>query len=87
MSSTEPPAAPPLPPPIQQEPAAAPANPDIQRFTRMLAVGVPLLAVEQKMRAEGYDPALLNSSNLPSPPQANESSTSEETDRSTSDQD
>jgi hypothetical protein len=41
--------------------AVAPPNPEILRFVKMLAFGVPLMAVEQKMRAEGYDPSLLNS--------------------------
>lgn len=43
-----------------QTAVAPPPNPEILRFTKMLAFGVPLMAVEQKMRAEGYDPALLN---------------------------
>lgn len=40
--------------------AATSSNPAIARFVKMLAVGVPLMAVEQKMRAEGYDPSLLS---------------------------
>lgn len=64
----------PIPPPLpaqkeQQAPdltvshqkaAESTSHPEIARFTKMLAVGVPQLAVEQKMRAEGYDPALLS---------------------------
>lgn len=38
----------------------APPNPEIARFVKMLQFGVPLRAVEQKMQAEGFDPALLN---------------------------
>ena len=38
----------------------APPDPEIVRFVKMLQVGVPLRAVEQKMRAEGFDPALLH---------------------------
>ena len=38
-----------------------PSNPEILRFVKMLAFGVPLMAVQQKMRAEGYDPSLLHS--------------------------
>ena len=38
----------------------APPNPEIARFVKMLQVGVPLKAVEQKMQAEGFDPALLD---------------------------
>lgn len=49
-------------PDIHQTAVAPTSNPEILRFVKMLAVGVPLMAVEQKMRAEGYDPALLNSS-------------------------
>ena len=38
-----------------------PSNPEILRFVKMLAFGVPLMAVQQKMRTEGYDPSLLHS--------------------------
>ena len=38
----------------------APLDPEIARFVKMLQVGVPLKAVEQKMQAEGFDPALLD---------------------------
>lgn len=47
---------------VRQTAVAPPPNPEILRFTKMLAFGVPLMAVEQKMRAEGYDPAMLNDS-------------------------
>lgn len=49
-------------PNTQQEAVdSSPSNPEILRFVKMLAFGVPLMAVQQKMRAEGYDPALLHS--------------------------
>ena len=66
---------------VHQTAAAPPSNPEILRFVKMLAVGVPLMAVEQKMRAEGYDPALLNSSKVPAtsvPSRADHSSDEEE---------
>ena len=55
-------------------------NPLVDRFTKMLHVGVPLMAVEQKMRAEGLDPALLRQ---PPPAAASRASS----DRSLSDTD
>lgn len=79
-------------PPIHQEAAAVAAPslpPEIQRFAKMLAVGVPLMAVEQKMRAEGYDPSILSS--VPGSNRAiqqrRESSSSEDTDGSSSSHD
>ena len=42
-------------------------DPEINRFLKMLQFGVPLPAVQQKMRAEGHDPALLNRKNPPNP--------------------
>ncbi|EFX75800.1 hypothetical protein DAPPUDRAFT_306616 [Daphnia pulex] len=63
--------------------AVAPPNPEILRFVKMLAFGVPLMAVEQKMRAEGYDPSLLNSGKVdvtkaPAPRSTHSSSDDEE---------
>ena len=50
---------------VEEEAPPTPCTdlPDITRFVKMLQVGVPQRAVEQKMRSEGYDPILLNSKN------------------------
>lgn len=71
---------------VNQTALASPLNPEILRFTKMLAVGVPLMAVELKMRAEGYDPALL-SNNVPTakPQQVDQSSSEEPLEESDSD--
>ena len=42
-----------------QTTAKEPANPEIERFAKMLRVGVPLPAVRMKMISEGVDPDLL----------------------------
>lgn len=47
-------------PAVHQVEEESPPNPEIMRFVKMLHVGVPRMAVELKMRAEGFDPALLN---------------------------
>ncbi|XP_057381243.1 WASH complex subunit 3-like [Daphnia carinata] len=68
---------------VHQTAVVPPSNPEILRFVKMLAVGVPLMAVEQKMRAEGYDPSLLNSARtdaakVPAPARSNHSSSDNE---------
>lgn len=69
---------------VHQTAVAPPSNPEILRFVKMLSFGVPLMAVEQKMRAEGYDPSLLNSGKVnvtnkaPAPGSNNSSSDDEE---------
>ncbi|KAK4014484.1 hypothetical protein OUZ56_027007 [Daphnia magna] len=84
----------PIPPPVSSavhenvsdvhQTAVAPSsNPEILRFVKMLSFGVPLMAVEQKMRAEGYDPSLLNSARTdaakaPAPARSNHSSSDNE---------
>lgn len=77
---------------VHQTAVAPSLDPEILRFTRMLAVGVPLMAVEQKMRAEGYDPSLLNSkvtaaTNRIPVPQVDHSSSDETLEESNSDED
>lgn len=74
---------------VHQTAVAAPPNPEILRFTKMLAFGVPLMAVEQKMRAEGYDPALLNDSKtvVTKVPPADHSSSDDALEESNSDED
>ena len=71
-----------------EEPVIIP--PEILRFSKMLQVGVPLMAVEQKMRSEGLDPALLRScqSNpVPSPIVKHVDTDDSESDTSLSNQD
>ncbi|KAI9552805.1 hypothetical protein GHT06_020685 [Daphnia sinensis] len=84
----------PIPPPVpsavheivsdaHQTAVAPPSNPEILRFVKMLSFGVPLMAVEQKMRSEGYDPSLLNSARtdatrVPAPARSNHSSSDNE---------
>ena len=68
---------------IHQTAVAPSSNPEILRFVKMLAFGVPLMAVEQKMLAEGYDPSLLNSTKVnvtkaPAPRSKSSSSDDEE---------
>lgn len=68
-------------PNTRQEAVETVSNPEILRFAKMLTFGVPLMAVEQKMRAEGYDPALLHSkgtSSAGSHQQRDESSSDEQ---------
>ncbi|CAN7995441.1 unnamed protein product [Ixodes hexagonus] len=55
------------------EPAAAPQNtvskdPRFSKYFKMLSVGIPLGAVQIKMRSEGVDPDILNNPNAPAPP-------------------
>lgn len=45
-----------------EESAPSITDPAMAKFFKMLQVGVPLAAVEQKMRAEGFDPSLLKGS-------------------------
>nr|CAD7262967.1 unnamed protein product [Timema shepardi] len=42
-------------------------DPQYSRFFRMVAVGVPLQAVKQKMHAEGLDPGILDDPDAPAP--------------------
>ncbi|CAG0898165.1 unnamed protein product [Cyprideis torosa] len=41
-------------------PPPAPVDPHLAKFFKMVAVGIPPPAVKQKMKAEGYDPDLLD---------------------------
>jgi len=44
-------------------PVAAPSNnPAVEKFKKMLKMGIPRTAVEQKMRMEGLEPSMLNGS-------------------------
>ncbi|XP_068203958.1 WASH complex subunit 3 [Palaemon carinicauda] len=47
--------------PVSKDPRFAP-------YFKMLAVGVPLPAVQMKMRSEGLDPSILDDPNAPAPP-------------------
>nr|CAD7590671.1 unnamed protein product [Timema genevievae] len=42
-------------------------DPQYSRFFRMVAVGVPLQAVKQKMQVEGLDPGILDDPDAPAP--------------------
>jgi hypothetical protein len=52
-----------LPPALQ--PASVSNNPAVAKFKKMLSVGIPRTAVEQKMRMEGLDPSMLNGAAAP----------------------
>lgn len=57
-TSTAPPSVEAAPAPQQEEPSRS--DPRLAKFQRMLSVGVPRGAVEQKMRAEGLEPSCLD---------------------------
>ena len=64
MSSAQPPP-PPLPPekkiPLNNFLSQSTADTDIQQFVKMLKVGVPAMAVKNRMDASGVDSSLLDS--------------------------
>ena len=65
----------PLPQPIELSPEPEPEanqapvskDPRYEKYFKMLAMGVPAVAVQNKMRMEGVDPSLLDRPNDPSP--------------------
>jgi len=52
-----------LPPALQ--PASVSNNPAVAKFKKMLSMGIPRTAVEQKMRMEGLDVSMLNGAAAP----------------------
>ena len=58
---------PPPPRPKPPEPAAASGDPALAKYENMLRMHLPQGAVEQKMRADGVDPALLFPDAAPAP--------------------
>ena len=46
--------------------STSPSGPDLSKYKRMLKMGLPRGAVEQKMRSDGLDPALLQEDNATS---------------------
>ncbi|KAM7299487.1 WASH complex subunit 3 [Ixodes scapularis] len=60
------------------EPSATPLNtvskdPRFSKYFKMLNVGIPLGAVQIKMRSEGVDPDILNNPDAPAPPRGDSS--------------
>lgn len=55
------------PEPVQENFVAVKDDPRYARFIKMMNVGVPVPAVEGKMRLEGLDPALLHTPDAPLP--------------------
>ena len=62
----EPPPPPPPPPPAPASAGVA----DVAKYKKMLKMGLPRGAVEQKMAADGLDAALLDAPDEPTPPPA-----------------
>ncbi|XP_066978521.1 WASH complex subunit 3 [Macrobrachium rosenbergii] len=70
--------------PQSLEPVACPVSKDprFASYFKMLAVGVPLPAVQMKMRNEGLDPSILEDPNAPAPPPSDDHTQDDDSDSS-----